>query len=375
MNPINRRDFLKTSGLVGSGLLAGGLPSLAHAQAASPPPKIHGVNLGGWLVLEKWITPGLFAGQTAEDEYTLSQALGPVAAAKRLGHHRDTWITDDDFQWLARHGINAVRLPVGYWVAEENPPFVSAWEIVDRAFRLARNHGLKVLLDLHGVPGSQNGWDHSGRKGAVGWPNSPENIAHSLRVIADMAARCQGYDNLLGIELVNEPRDNISLDILKSYYQAGYARVRQHLAPARAAVVLHDSFRPLAWENFMNGPETSNVLLDAHLYQCFSDADHQRDLAGQIEVAAVERKDQLDKMQKQNPCIVGEWSLGLPPAALAGLDPLAREAGMRAFGASQLVSYERTRGWFFWTYRTEAGGGWSFRDCVNRGWLPEKYGA
>ena len=30
---------------------------------------IKGVNFGNWLVLEKWMSPGLFAGTTAEDEY------------------------------------------------------------------------------------------------------------------------------------------------------------------------------------------------------------------------------------------------------------------------------------------------------------------
>ena len=28
--------------------------------------KVKGVNLGNWLVLEKWMNPALFAGTTAE---------------------------------------------------------------------------------------------------------------------------------------------------------------------------------------------------------------------------------------------------------------------------------------------------------------------
>ena len=36
---------------------------------------IKGVNLGNWLVLEKWMSPGLFAGTTAEDEYYLPTQL------------------------------------------------------------------------------------------------------------------------------------------------------------------------------------------------------------------------------------------------------------------------------------------------------------
>lgn len=373
MSQLNRRDFLKATGLAGAVLLAEG--NLALAQTSSTPDKIHGVNLGGWLVLEKWIKPSLFASEPARDEYTLCQSLGKEKAAALLKKHRETWITADDFKWLAAHGVNAVRLPVGYWVAEENPPFITGLETMDWAFRTAKANGLSVLLDLHGVPGSQNGWDHSGRQGVLGWHTSKENIAHSLRVIEDLAARCEAYDNLLGIELVNEPRDVVPLDILDSYYQEGYQHVRKHLSQDRAAVVIHDSFRPYQWDDFMPESDYSNVILDTHLYQCFSDQDHQRNISSQIEVAAVERKRQLDKMQKHHACIVGEWSLGLPPKSLEGLDSLAREAGMRAFGAAQLISYESTRGWFFWTYRTEEGGGWSFRDCVNRGWLPGKYGA
>jgi glucan 1,3-beta-glucosidase len=374
MNPLNRRDFLKAAGLAGTAVLLEGNQMLASGQTSSPPRKMHGVNLGGWLVLERWITPSLFAGEQAGDEYTLCQALGKEKATQRLEQHRQKWITADDFKWLAAHGINAIRLPVGYWVAEENPPFITGLETMNWAFGTAKAHGLSVLLDLHGVPGSQNGWDHSGRQGALGWHTSKENIAHSLRIIEDLADYCKNYDNLLGIELVNEPSKDVPLDILKSYYQDGYQRIRKHLGQERAAVIIHDGFRPFEWGHFMPEPDYNNIILDTHLYQCFSDQDRQRDIDAQIEIAAVERKQQLNKMQKQLPCIVGEWSLGLPPKSLDGQDALGRDASMRAFGSAQLVSYERTRGWFFWTYRTEEGGGWSFRDCVNRGWLPENFG-
>lgn len=36
---------------------------------------INGVNLGNWLVLEKWMSPTLFYGTDAEDEYYLPRSL------------------------------------------------------------------------------------------------------------------------------------------------------------------------------------------------------------------------------------------------------------------------------------------------------------
>jgi hypothetical protein len=87
----------------------------------------------------------------------------------------------------------------------------------------------------------------------------------------------------------------------------------------------------------------------------------------------LERKRQLDRMQQQLPGIVGEWSCALDPQSLRGATGFKEEVALRAYGSAQLISYETTRGWFFWTYKTEGGGGWSFRDCVNRDLLPAQY--
>jgi glucan 1,3-beta-glucosidase len=372
---MDRRGFLANAALAGLAMrvMAGAKAARADGMATAQG-KWRGVNLGGWLVLEKWITPSLYAGTKAEDEYSLCESLGKSAAAGRLERHRDTWITAEDFRWLAGRGINAVRLPVGYGVAEENPPFLPAFDRVDWAFRTAGRHGIGVLLDLHGAPGSQNGWDHSGRQGRLGWHTSRQNIEQTLRILADLAARCKSYDNLLGIELLNEPRWDVPMEILRSFYRDAYQRLREPMGPGRA-IVIHDAFRPLQWKGFLQAPEFVNVLLDTHPYQCFTDDDRKRDLHGQVAFALLERRRQLDDMKRQLPCIVGEWSCALPPESLGGRKGFELDAAMRAYGDAQLVNFDATRGWFFWTYKTEEGGAWSFRDCVGRGWLPDRYGA
>ncbi|MBE6480240.1 MAG: glucan 1,3-beta-glucosidase, partial [Olsenella sp.] len=37
---------------------------------------LHGVNLDGWLVLESWVTPRIFAPSAALDEESLANRLG-----------------------------------------------------------------------------------------------------------------------------------------------------------------------------------------------------------------------------------------------------------------------------------------------------------
>ncbi len=375
MKQMDRRDFLKAATTVGVALLAETSITTARSEEPKlPAKKYRGVNLGAWLVLERWITPTLFQGVDAEDEFTFCEKLGKEKATERLQKHRETWITAVDFKWLADHGINSVRVPVGFAILEENPPYISGRETLEWAFKTAKENGMSVLLDLHGVPGSQNGWDHSGKAGEVGWPKSKENIDHSLRIIEGLAEFCQGHDNLMGIELVNEPRKEVPMEILQSYYLDAYQLVRKHISPEQGAVVFHDGFRPMDWGNFMIEAEYQNVILDTHMYQCFGDEDKKRDIQGQVEFAVVQRKQQLNKMREKHRCIVGEWSCGLPPHTMRGLSGLAQDTAMRAYASAELLSYETSEGWYFWTYRTESGGGWNFRNCVERGWMPGKYG-
>lgn len=62
--------------------------------------KVKGVNLGNWLVLEKWMNPALFAGTTAEDEYWPSKTVIKRSvhraypySSKRI-YHRERFCND-----------------------------------------------------------------------------------------------------------------------------------------------------------------------------------------------------------------------------------------------------------------------------------------
>ena len=93
-------------------------------------PKLRGVNIGGWLVLEPWVTPSLFyqfegkpPQQTAMDHYTFCSVLGPIEGNRQLREHWRKWVTEGDLRALADQGINTLRIPVGDWMWQPYAPF------------------------------------------------------------------------------------------------------------------------------------------------------------------------------------------------------------------------------------------------------------
>jgi len=119
--------------------------------------KVRGVNLGGWFVLEPWITPSIFEpwanSNTVVDEYTLCQTLGKDQAYSTLSNHWNTWITESDFAQIAAAGLNHVRIPIGYWSVApiDGEPYVQgAYDVLNTALGWAQAHGISVWIDLHG---------------------------------------------------------------------------------------------------------------------------------------------------------------------------------------------------------------------------------
>jgi glucan 1,3-beta-glucosidase len=69
--------------------------------------------------------------------------------------------TEQDFAEIAGAGLNWIRIPIPFWAIEVwgNEPFLArtSWQYILTALGWARKYGLRVKIDLHTMPGSQNG--------------------------------------------------------------------------------------------------------------------------------------------------------------------------------------------------------------------------
>ncbi|QRW00897.1 Cellulase (glycosyl hydrolase family 5 protein) [Ceratobasidium sp. AG-Ba] len=276
----------------------------AQAQSWSPPlntswrwgvDKIRGVNLGGWLVLEPFITPALYepymnATIPAVDEWTLCTNLANDTSsggvAKVLENHYNTFITEQDFAQIAGAGLNWVRIPIAFWAIDVFPgePFLAgvSWKYFLKAIGWARKYGLRIKLDLHAIPGSQNGYNHSGKLGSINWLNGAMGISNAqrslnyIRIFTEFISQPQYRDVIPLFGIVNEAVvATIGMDVVQSFYMEAHNMVRNITGYGQGNgpwLSVHDGFMGISqWADFM--PGSDRVALDTHPYFCFTAQD------------------------------------------------------------------------------------------------------
>ncbi|CAL9732218.1 glucan 1,3-beta-glucosidase I/II [Monosporozyma unispora] len=425
--------------------------------------QIRGISIGGWLVLEPYITPTLFKDAikmgenmtnqrfgnysnsdyshqafkniTIIDEFTLCEKLGPKNATNLLNDHFNSWITEDDFKQIAENGFNLVRLPIGYWAWKLNntlstypgnitykDPYVGEGlqlNYLKKAIGWATKYGLKIWIDLHGAPGSQNGFDNSGQRifySDLGWLADTQTKALTIAIWHEMFNTfLNTNDNIIGLEIINEPLvPKINLyDVTQSYYEAFDMFKETQKKNDTTAFIIHDAFQPLDHWNLELNPQYKNVSnqyynltnitysaqtvwVDHHHYEVFTDSQVQEDQYNRIN-NILNYGQSINHEMKYHPGIVGEWSGAITDCAtwVNGLDVGARYDGsyynttffttqadltgvcqsqneisqwsddyrtsVRQFIEAQLATYDtQTKGWIFWNWKTENAPEWDF---------------
>ena len=328
--------------------------------------RIEGVNLGGWLLLERWMTPSVFKDTIAKDEYTLSKL--PDAKA-RLEQHRKTFITEEDWQWLAEHSINYVRLPVGYWVLHDEAPYYNAAKYLDWAFEMAEKYHVNILLDLHGLKGSQNGEMHSGRIGRVEWKRYRSK---HMEVLRELAERYKHSKALWAIEIINEPRVWGNYFALIGHYRKAYDMLRTIVTPG-TYVLFQDGFLPPLFTGSLRARKGFPVAMDTHFYLIFPNL---------LKKLTLKRYDTLRTwlyvtliwLTKLNqPIIVGEWSSVLPQSFFDRIPAKQHEELLADTINHQRHMYRHAFATFYWSYKTEGRGMYNYRSLIEDGVIDRKF--
>lgn len=170
-----------------------------------------------------------------------------------------------------------------------------------------------MMLELHGAPGSQNGFDNSGqRMGYPQWHTNWDNVVRAKNVMNKIANRYAGSDVITALGLLNEPATFYGDDVLRTatqYWYDGYGATRW-LYDGRQSnflIVISDGFQPIShWSGFMAEPGFSSVALDTHYYQVFSNNENSWDWNTHLQQACSKAG---QYSQSSLWLLVGEWSL------------------------------------------------------------------
>ena len=321
---------------------------------------LHGVNLTGWLTLESWVTPELFADSGALDEEALVVALGRDRYADLVRKHREEFMGREDFVRIAARGFNAVRLPVPWYVfGEDGPdcgPYVGCIEHVDRALDWAEEIGLKVVFALANNPGAP----HEGDVMCRDLANMRLARDAALDVVYRLSKRYASRMGFFGIEIADDVvvqhrrgltlTDGVPQHQLRNYYREAYELVRS-AAGEEPVVIMPDGGFPSGFINFMAQRHYRNVWVDAHMDHPYG---RKIDVAGPSGVRRLvdaHKRALKDAARTGMPVMVGKWSSALPLSD-AQMTPEGRIALERVYTSEQLEAYAACPAWFFSTWKT-----------------------
>ncbi|EQC32721.1 hypothetical protein SDRG_09692 [Saprolegnia diclina VS20] len=363
---------------------------VAQAIAAGRVP-VRGVNLGGWLVAEQWMSPrsDIWKDLPANATWTEVDAAAAYASAAagvkgqlgaRFEAHRKSWITESDIAAIAAANFNTIRIPVGYWIggATTNSDTKSslwatfapgALAYLDTAVQTwAPKYNLSVLIDLYAT---MNG-NHWPDPGDTKVPLAKYNT--TLNTTIFLATRYAKAPALLGIGLLSTPDDSAHFRSLLYYYMNAYRNVRGLSESMVVTTCASRSFqRPGDVASVMSEDKTfMNFLINPDLPEKITHAWHEWQLLPGMNDTALASDPatwaaRIDGWKSHEPLFIGAWTLGVGANASAPTTPADKQAL-----AAKLVPVvnKAPRGWVYANWKvadSTRGWGWSLQDVLQDG--------
>ncbi|CAD6943112.1 unnamed protein product [Tilletia controversa] len=327
-----------------------------------PTSKAFGVNLGNFLVLERWLDEDTFismCGADAFDEYHCTKTLGATASVTALQNHYNTFLAETDINAMQAVGVNLVRITLGYWalIPLQNEPYVDAGQMdqLKKVLGWLNTRKMRAVISLHGLPGSQSGDQSTGQFRKKDRGSNWFTAENQQRSIATIQALVD-WKNALGPELsstisailpVNEPDqrhgdDGTFAQTLQDFYTQSYAILSQN----NVVMAIHsgqgNSSYPQAWYNWLADKDPSTILWEAHPYPGWFPSQSSKH---HIYKKICEVVNLSTKLPPNVPVFVGEFSV---------LSGVQEDGWVDTYWQTQLAAYSQSAGSAFWTWNAKS---------------------
>ncbi|OJD33058.1 glucan endo-beta-glucosidase b [Diplodia corticola] len=381
----------------------------------SPPPgitlsgfaatsKIRGVNLGSQFVVEPWMAGDEWAamgcGTTKAEFQCVKQAYGGdvARASAAWKKHWAGWVTNADLDEMVGVGLNTVRIPVGWWMKED---LVASGEYFPKGgfaylqslCQHAAENGMYVIIEMHGAPGTQNAnQPFTGNYSDKAYfYQSDYQSGRAYKFLSWLTTAIQSqpaYFRTVGaIGLLNEPKFNSPNDpdirwTTEHYYGSAISAVRAAeanlgIAPtsrsALSITIMDDLWHDLSGATdpaaHLTAAQKTGLLFDDHNYETVP----VRGMTPAQVVAYACGDDRRTGLQGGEKKVVGEWAMSLAQTGAGFTPEVANRDFWSSYFSAQQWQYERTRGWIYWSWKVQKGGGagealqWSYKELETDG--------
>ena len=171
----------------------------------------------------------------------------------------DGFITEKDFETIASWGVDHVRLPVDYDVAELMEDGIAR---IRAAVDEAKRCGLNVMLDLHKAPG----YSFDAGEQESGFFDNRDYQERFLALWERMAEEFGSDHENVAFDLLNEITDDSYLPAWKKISTECVERIRRH-APETAIVIGSYDYNDVRAVKDLDAPQDSLVAYSFHCYE------------------------------------------------------------------------------------------------------------
>jgi glucan 1,3-beta-glucosidase len=277
-------------------------------DADGKPMILRGVNLGNWLLLESH-----FSGFAFKDEKSLWAGLQSRFGAEKMNEIREAfrsaWITSEDFDRVAKLGLNHVRVPFWFGLLEDDDKpgkyRDDGWAWLDKAVDWSEKAGIYCILDFHGMPGGQSKSDHTGDKDHNAYWTDAKLQKRALDLWTAIAKRYKGRNAIAAFDIMNEP---MGAPDARTMIAAQFTLLRaiRKVDPNRL-VIVEDGYKGL--QNFakLTAPDKSGVIFSQHHYPTLT-------VPASPDVHEMFFRDKFPQFAKEQarfdqPLYIGEWNV------------------------------------------------------------------
>lgn len=211
--------------------------------------------------------------------------FGDGGAQELWDAFHNTWYTQEEFNRAKAVGFTFARIPFWYrWFEDDAAPCKYrdyGFTYLDRAIAWAKANGMYVLLDMHGAPGGQNPWEHTGEISRGELFADEECQKRTCALWKAIAARYKNEPAIFCYGCLNEPFSAKGVEDWSRVHDGIYKAIRS--TGDRHIIMMEDGYKleenPWREKGFFPKPDSmgwENVIYSIHFYHTPDEKDYKK---------------------------------------------------------------------------------------------------